>query len=68
MLKCIIYIDKLKFNYKITINGCLTFAKIVFSLIIWSTCFNLIISAFFNYFRATYLLVYLFFASFTLPN
>ena len=34
----------------------------------WSTCFNLIISAFFNILIALNLPVVLFFAIFTLPN
>ncbi len=42
--------------------------KIVFSEIIWSTYFNLKISAFLSIFNATYSDVFLSFASLTLPK
>jgi len=42
--------------------------RIVFSEIIWSTCFNLKISAFFNIFNATNSFVALFLAKRTLPK
>lgn len=53
---------------KLTRKGWLMLERMVFSEIIWSTCFNLKISAFFSIFRATNSLVALFLASRTLPK
>ena len=51
-----------------TMKGWSMFESKVFSFITWSTCFNLMISAFFKIFKATHLLVILFLANFTLPK
>ena len=64
----IFYYSMKKTRYFITINGWLRFDKMVFSLMIWSTCLSLMISAFLSTFRATYELVFLRFDSFTLPK